>query len=869
MGVVVTVTDTQSRESGPVEEPPAERAPDREQPLGGPTLGLGSTYGYSGADLTNLRLALARGEVPYQPAGTTPAQTLELRIHGVGGAPPEVNLESPATLQVAGDGRAGFYRAWFPGGTAKGRPLQEAYCWGHLDTAWWTALWLLLLPFGLLNLAHWALPRDGSWIVRYAARALLRVLSLFLTVALVATVSYIALDLIAWQAAGRQQLWAWLDWYEAWPVGSRMALASVLVYAVIGVLFWLSLRTQGDYEDRRSGYGAPDEPGWALSDPFLWCGSRPVKRQRSIHLVGSAAVLFLMQALPEVADGEGARASLFAVAFGLFAFAAALTMAPWSDRPPRQDVKDGDVRLGDEDGLVEHGVCLLARGALLLTAVVALSRIWWQPDDHGITALPYDGRLQLVMFFTGLGLVVVFGGVVAAHAPWRQRDVLVHGFAAAGIALFATLVSTIFTASLLNTVSQLISRPTLSTVAIPSRVPTGLYLPSTAYSGGLAFLEAVVVTLSVIVVIVVWIRPRRARAIRVGHGPHDLGLLYAGHRPRRDDDGATRDADAAASVSRTIATSKLTDGSGVILLVITVPTLVVLLGYQSLLLAGEPWQTEHLRQFATIGASLATLATGAFLAYLRSAVTDPSARKRISFLWDVVTFWPRACHPLGPPSYAERSIPEVVTRIRRIVGDTAAEGDPALAQQHAESLDAGPSPHYLEQHTDVLVVGYSQGCPIATAVVSQLPPEVRARTSLLTLASPVRRLYGRTFPAYFGQRAARALRAADDPARRSALGEPGPRDRLHRRLGAQPRERCRRPLDPRPAGAVGGRRPGAASDAPALELVLRPADASVRRAVAVAVRRPGTSCAAGRGRRRGRRPRQGCGRGRAGRRPAG
>ena len=96
--------------------------------------------------------------MPYQPPGTAPAQTLELRIHGVGGAPPEVNLESPATLQVAGDGRAGFYRAWFPGGTAKGRPLQEAYCWGHLDTAWWTALWLLLLPFGLLNLAHWALP---------------------------------------------------------------------------------------------------------------------------------------------------------------------------------------------------------------------------------------------------------------------------------------------------------------------------------------------------------------------------------------------------------------------------------------------------------------------------------------------------------------------------------------------------------------------------------------------------------------------------------------------------------------------------------------------------------------------------------------
>ena len=148
----------------------------------------------------------------YQPARNTAGpRTLELRIHGVGGAPPEVNLESPATLQVAGDGRAGFYRAWFPGGTAKGRPLQEAYCWGHLDTAWWTALWLLLLPFGLLNLAHWALPpaargRSGTPPGRCCASSACSSPSRWSP-----PLSYIALDLIAWQAAGRDQLWGWLD----------------------------------------------------------------------------------------------------------------------------------------------------------------------------------------------------------------------------------------------------------------------------------------------------------------------------------------------------------------------------------------------------------------------------------------------------------------------------------------------------------------------------------------------------------------------------------------------------------------------------------------------------------------------------------
>jgi pimeloyl-ACP methyl ester carboxylesterase len=122
----------------------------------------------------------------------------------------------------------------------------------------------------------------------------------------------------------------------------------------------------------------------------------------------------------------------------------------------------------------------------------------------------------------------------------------------------------------------------------------------------------------------------------------------------------------------------------------------------------------------------------------------------VGFLWDVITFWPRACHPLGPPSYAERSVPEVVTRIRRIVGDQRDSADPALALDHAEQYDASGAPAYRECHTDVLLVGYSQGCPIATAVVCQLPPEVRARVRLLTLASPVRRLYGRTFPSHFG-----------------------------------------------------------------------------------------------------------------------
>jgi hypothetical protein len=51
----------------------------------------------------------------------------------------------------------------------------------------------------------------------------------------------------------------------------------------------------------------------------------------------------------------------------------------------------------------------------------------------------------------------------------------------------------------------------------------------------------------------------------------------------------------------------------------------------------------------------------------------------------------------------------------------------------------------------VLITGYSQGSPIAPAVVAQLPPRTIDKVALLTLAYPFRRLYGRAFPAYFSR----------------------------------------------------------------------------------------------------------------------
>ena len=158
-----------------------------------------------------------------------------------------------------------------------------------------------------------------------------------------------------------------------------------------------------------------------------------------------------------------------------------------------------------------------------------------------------------------------------------------------------------------------------------------------------------------------------------------------------------------------------------------------------------------LRGLASLVALVGVLVAGWLVALLRQAYSDPAKRKSIGALWDVGTFWPRAVHPLAPPCYAERAVPEVVDRIRLLTGHVTTKPDDvaylhALAGQpnleRTRRLTVPPGP--------LLLTGYSQGAVIAPAVIAQLPEAVLPDVALFTLACPARRLYGRAFPAYLG-----------------------------------------------------------------------------------------------------------------------
>ncbi|MYY00108.1 hypothetical protein GT045_36315 [Streptomyces sp. SID486] len=230
---------------------------------------------------------------------------LELLVHGVGGATPEGMLGDPRTVRVTGDDTAAvFRRAEDAGAAPDGRalggertgrpgrdagaepghgPVREAYVWCNLTSGDGSrALWLLLLPFMVVNLAHWmrpAAPGRPRTVRLYGL--LVRLCALTLTVLLVAAVCEVALDLVAWQCAGTQacvRRHSWLGflapdspgapagsggWWSA--PGRRLAVAAVPPTALTVLLWYLSHRTWNAYESHRplptgsgSGTGATE-----------------------------------------------------------------------------------------------------------------------------------------------------------------------------------------------------------------------------------------------------------------------------------------------------------------------------------------------------------------------------------------------------------------------------------------------------------------------------------------------------------------------------------------------------------------------------------------------------------------------------------
>ena len=151
----------------------------------------------------------------------------------------------------------------------------------------------------------------------------------------------------------------------------------------------------------------------------------------------------------------------------------------------------------------------------------------------------------------------------------------------------------------------------------------------------------------------------------------------------------------------------------------------------------------------------------------------PKTRKSVGIVWDIGSFWPRDVHPLAPPCYAERAVPELAMRLGAHVAMVAGDGRSGPGIDSVRPAPAGdppagpitPAADPVSAPGLVVLAAHSQGTVISMATLLGPGRLAADRTVLLTFGTVLRRLYARFFPLYFSAEAFAAV------SRR--LGEPG------------------------------------------------------------------------------------------------
>lgn len=362
-------------------------------------------------------------------------------------------LDDPRTVRITGDATAAIYRraedtdAEQHPERYRDRPIPEAYCWSNLTSGKGSrALWLLLLPFMVVNLAHWMRPtaRSRTRTVRLYG-VLVRLVALSLTVLLTAAACEVALDLAAWQCAGvpdcsNQRSWlgflstAQGGWWS--QPGRRLALAALVPTALVVLLWFLSNRTWSAYESQRPLTGTdPDDDGPdpapapspaatgaapvgrpALGRPGFWYGRRLVARLRAAHTaagfltvaasVAGAAARHDRSVAGPVPDILGRLIEAALVLGGLVVL--------WVVCRRGRSERRLDNRL--DRALITY----LPGAALALLVLAAVYAAWPRPDWASSGALP--GDLVFSVITLGQGVLVVVLAVVSLSLYHRTPE---------------------------------------------------------------------------------------------------------------------------------------------------------------------------------------------------------------------------------------------------------------------------------------------------------------------------------------------------------------------------------------------------------------------------------------------------------------
>ncbi|MFI5833293.1 hypothetical protein ACIA5A_06405 [Micromonospora sp. NPDC051300] len=635
---------------------------------------------------------------------------IELRVHGVGGRSSDRILGERSAHLVAGDAEAGFYRPGAapedpePDGTAR----LEAYRWNGLTggTAGRTFSLVLLMPFMLGNVALWALPLTGR--AGAPARAVVRLLSVSLTMMYVLAVVGVALDLVAWQCLSYPRCYEnrrFVSWLAGLPAGWELAILALVPLAAIAGLWRLGRRTWQLPETRAPDGG--DSEIESLDDPAFWDNRSLVRHLRAVHLaaaLGTLDVAVLSALVPH--DRRLTGYLLFAAVLAVTAVALVVCCLPGIER------RTSTPRFAT-------ATRALARASGILTAAVLayslVPRSSWAAADN----LPgYDVLVAVVYVSQMVLLTALVALVVVTRRHHVAGPTVLRGLAAPVLILIAIGFAVSYSSGVVYLSADYLDRGSSPTPARPTPPGAPPLTPPVAFRwAALGFFLAVILAAVVVLTRRLWRRSaRRAdamRLVRAEYAETDEAPPARVH--------AARDA---------IVSAQLADKLGPL-----APAAYATLATISLGAAGSAILHDGPGDLARrlVGESLArpvifVTDTGAYLigafALLLGVFGLFAYRSRgirlIGILWELATFWPRGAHPLAAPCYSERAVPDLTRRVRYLVA-------------------AG--------HT-VVLAGQSHGSVLAAVTARQLPASARSRVALLTFASPLRRLYARVFPAY-------------------------------------------------------------------------------------------------------------------------
>lgn len=641
-------------------------------------------------------------------------RVVELRVHGAMGTTPESLVSAVAAVDVAGDGVGRFVRpadrllrpAPGPMLRAEGQSIPrvvEGYVWGGMTSGGAAkAAWALLFPFSLANVAHWMLPPTPSG-HRLAARlglanrSLLRLAGALLTMLLVTQAAVVSLDLIAAQclAPGSPCLASTVpEWLRsAYLVRPLIGLLPVL--ATIWVLHRISCVA---WETTAPPNPPPTPPNARVQLPGTNLVADPdTPTLRALHLVAALATVALLPLGGPFAPPSGPLAVLWVLALVLLV--AALLGVLLLDDPTGAHPRRGGHWLRAALGPWPRRV-LLGLGVALVAAAAAV--------QHPLpTALPgTDATIEgvaaaLIVLVVLVGVLLVPAALIA-RTEWRGLPRSLRpwagGWMSAPVLAMAALLGGGFGAGLAIAVQRVVGFD----------VPAG-YDSVTLLWGASAAIGLVVALGGAGVAAYTALRLRAGRfteqeaVVRLLHedNPRDLPTAVRAWR--------------AASWWRRHLHHVVLASAGVLCAGAAVAIVNRLLG------AGLPAWTEPLSGLGVL--ALGVLA-GALLRAVYNAARAPEAGRQLGVLADLAAFWPREAHPIVPPCYAMKVVPELAARTVE---------------------------HLREPGTRVVLAGDSHGSLLVAVAAARLlnssnEPE-RRRVGLLTVGSQLQWAYARAFPA--------------------------------------------------------------------------------------------------------------------------